>query len=102
MITDNELIARFMGGVSQKATSYCISDYPNELPLHILKDLTYHKSWDWLMPVVQKVFDTDFGDKFEEWRVLNGRIMNAIGRIDIADTHKKVVDFIKWYNMQSK
>lgn len=63
MITDNELIARFMGGVSQKATSYCISDYPNELPLHILKDLKYHKSWDWLIPVVEKIEDVKTNGK---------------------------------------
>jgi hypothetical protein len=104
--TDNELIARFMGGVSQKATSYSIHDYPNELPSHILKDLKYHKSWDWLMPVVEKIETLKFSvmviGKYTRIQCPHPykEFATDICENKIQSVYKAVVEFIKWYNQQ--
>lgn len=45
---DNVLIAKFMGGV--------LSSVPNgTYSVNRLSELKYHSSWDWLMPVVEKI-----------------------------------------------
>lgn len=64
-MTNNELIAIFMGG---KPKSQCLpaiaarmSNDKYWLPFHgIVKvdNMDYHKSWDWLMPVVEKIETT--------------------------------------------
>lgn len=63
MKTDNELIAVFMGGK--------LCDYPDGIfdakGYYCHKGnwwnrnhLAYHESWDWLMPVVEKIEDSEF------------------------------------------
>ena len=78
---NNKLIAEFMG----------------EQPRSILgqgkiyKD--YSKSWDWLMPVVQKIMDVSFfNGEPEDFYVVRDCIP------EISDTYKAVVEFIKLYN----
>jgi len=74
--TDNELIAEFMNLRSTGLSIYKESDYK------------YHKSWDWLMPVVKKCFCT--GDNTFEWDA----IMDAMWTCDIKIVHSVVVEFI--------
>ena len=55
--------------------------------------LQYHKSWDWLMPVVEKI-----GTMYEQYPkevnyVRSYGIMTQIHKI-----YKAVVEFIKWYH----
>ena len=78
--TDNELIAEFMNLRSTGLSIYKESDYK------------YHKSWDWLMPVVKKCFCT--GDNTFEWDA----IMDAMWTCDIKIVHSVVVEFINQHN----
>ena len=78
--TDNELIAEFMNLRSTGLSIYKESDYK------------YHKSWDWLMPVVKKCFCT--GDNTFEWDA----IMDAMWTCDIKIVHNVVVEFINQHN----
>jgi len=73
---DNKLIAEFMDLKSTGLSIYKESDYK------------YHKSWDWLMPVVKKCFCT--GDNTFEWDA----IMDAMWTCDIKIVHSVVVEFI--------
>ncbi len=81
---NNKLIAEFMG-------------YPNiandEDKRDYLEDcIKYHKSWDWLMPVVSKCFKT--GDDTYEW----DNIMDTLFTCDRDIVYAQVVEFINQYN----
>ena len=67
---DNKLIAEFMGFV------YVPEDA-----------LDYSKSWDWLMPVVQKCYKIDNEEGFD-----------MLVEDKLSSTHKAVVEFIKEHN----
>lgn len=88
-MTDDELIAKFMGLPRWK-----------------------HDSWDWLMPVVQKIntlyceaFQNDtvvkkilIGYKMEE---IIGHYIDVVAlpiSTPIEEVHQNVVKFIRWYN----
>ena len=54
---DNKLIAEFMG-ISIDGEFAYIEDEGNPLEeVMPINKLNYHTSWDWLMPVVQKIGD---------------------------------------------
>jgi hypothetical protein len=103
--SDNELIAEFMGWEHCNSPS-CIEN--NNLCWskdchsgYVSKDkLKFETSWDWLMPVVEKIFDTEFGGKFEEWKSLNRKISESLSVASLDGTYKAVVAFIHWYNSQ--
>jgi len=55
-------------------------------------ELKYHESWDWLMSVVKKCFQT--GDDTYEW----DNIMDTLFTCDIDIVYAQVVEFINQYN----
>jgi len=65
---ENKLIAMFMGDIK------LVDD----------NELQYHTSWDWLIPVVQKIA--------EDFNVV------IYDNDEIEKVHKRVVEFIKKYN----
>lgn len=87
---NNKLIAEFMG-----ATWFGHS-MENPKPWWIInskeyysEDLKYHTSWDWLMPVVEKI-----GRKDCDHEPLAGvTLYSPIGMV-----YHAVVEFIKWYH----
>jgi hypothetical protein len=101
LIKNNKLIADFIGA---NKTSNCKD---NEMFIpgqticridtielgkgHILK---FHKSWDWLMPVIQKILNISFSDNGNSEDFYN--IRDCIP--DINHTYKAVVQFIEEYN----
>jgi hypothetical protein len=56
-------------------------------------NLQYHTSWDWLMPVVEKVFV--LSEDEEAWRM---DIESGLTTLNIDETYRAVVEFIKQYN----
>ena len=54
----------------------------------------YHTSWDWLMPVVDKIEIEGFDP--------HGIIDNALGSREIEDVHNACVKLIKAYNNEEK
>lgn len=122
IIDVNKLIAKFMGGKE------CDGGYvkrPSEMDAfkfgkktYSSSELSYHKQWDWLMPVIDKIeskgFDTviDFRynpyskrkDKMFHWCQI-GKDKTAddlygSGETKILSTYKAVIKFVKWYNKQ--
>lgn len=122
---DNELIAQFMGGVFYGPDDL---DHPNKWWFnnqphegyrsdahHLTSGLRYHSDWSWLMPVVEKIetlYDTGiFYDGHRQPEVHNvriyakrggsGTIVIFYGKSKIETTYNAVVEFIKWYNLES-
>jgi hypothetical protein len=122
MKTYNELIAEFMGMQKTNAGWY---DAEENLPLGYTTDntfdeLLFNKSWDWLMPVVEKIEDIQDGDIGDAIRshLYNVEITQIFCEITECHTSKQiafvdeekkitsaylaVVEFIKWYNKKNK
>lgn len=55
--------------------------------------LLYNTSWDWLMPVVQKCFDTQQPSEGQHYF-----INESLLTMDIEVVYDRVVEFIKEYN----
>lgn len=122
VVASNRLVAEFMGG--RYEPNY--RQAPKNIPVFAIdagsvEDLKYHSSWDWLMPVVQKIEDLEDGKpKFEIWiskfNVLALRLPHGgaslrkevpHSRIEITPDCSKiqavwlsVIAFITWYNTQ--
>ena len=110
-ITDNKLIAMFMGGKTSDMNNKIVQGYQNIwLPIHGICDWTtidygrgkilqYHKSWDWLIPVIDKIHSSDDYIKYKySLGQFSGGVYVNTKSIDVTYNH--VVDYIKWYNGQ--
>lgn len=137
MKVDNELIAEFMG--FDRVELYTDIDgndhhfykYPFEkgTPYPWFKpyrseQMEFHTSWDWLMPVVEKIMDTELPNgkyaNYVEFSITNHDNIGWIfwnknipgdqnqqqsypmGGTRISRVYRSVVEFIKWHNQQSK
>jgi len=101
-MTDNRLIAEFMGAVGTpkyNPTEWdvyitgCLdvdSDDENAQHFYTPDEMKYHTSWDWLMPVIIKVEDGGLDPHELIDKALESRV--------IEDTYNEVVDTIKRYN----
>jgi hypothetical protein len=93
--TDNELIAEFM-------KNHAI----NSPHLRTTKELenTYDYSWDWLMPVVEKIHEIIRQQGNGKWTKEESSVKSIYSvqlNMGIDRIYKMTVDFIKWYNQQS-
>ncbi len=114
---DNKLIAEFMGvkptilGDEITYEMYgiidCIEDGLDEQHFFLEEELMFHTSWDWLMPVVEKIECThdDKGDCFNvmmeafECTISGlGLTLCLNGHTKMDATYKAVVEFIKEQN----
>jgi hypothetical protein len=84
----NKLIAEYMG-------------YTEQYDEHgIWQRARYNSSWDWLMPVIRKIFDFDDINEHKEssgWYAYYG-LETSITIVDIEWSFLNCVNFIKWYN----
>lgn len=123
----NKLIAGFMGGKYRKANKQRFIgerffDLQDKGYYYLVSDLKYHSSWDWLMPVVEKIFKMSepetnhevseyvteyffrtFGmqdDKHQFLVRINGFSLHESKSL-IEATWQAVIEFINWYNKQS-
>lgn len=103
---NNKMIAEFMGLSPNECGVY----QTKKGPYH-LENLSYHISWDWLMPVVEKIesFEDDnrcckYNVKIEQcWvEIIDNQTSDEIVSVDgddkILATYKAVVEFINQYN----
>jgi len=114
MIENNKLIAEFMGC---KVTIFKGKEYIrliNEPYVYMTNgmdepdDMLFHESWDWLMPVVEKIEKLGF---FVTIRTVVGNQTKCVicnykqtTYLDYVDfdkitvTYQNIIKFIKWYN----
>lgn len=104
---NNKLIAEFMEAVTIGAGKHTLIAFPDTKieggglisNNRSISDLHYHTSWDWLMPVVEKIsksLDIDQLIECDEWLNIRDELMTA----RIETVYNAVVEFIKWYNNQ--
>jgi hypothetical protein len=67
---NNQLIAEFMG-VKIGVDSY--SYRPGQSDLLKEENLNYHKSWGWLLPVVEKIESLDLKEYGYQWEGIDGK-----------------------------
>ena len=126
----NKLIAEFMGYKLARCNNGLAWDIGKSLPshkhlfpiqgvLHTGNELNFHSSWDWLMPVVEKIrekqmfsFINIYNQAMEEgceirvFDINNNNIFYTYPKVNTEEktllnvTHGAVVEFIKWYNQQ--
>ena len=89
MEKDNKLIAEFMG--YEVKHNKCYSPKYND---GTIAPMQFHKSWDWLMPVISKI-TKDERCVENEYRE---SIMDVVPYGNIEDTIEAVVEFIKNQN----
>ena len=106
MKTDDELIAEF-----DPKMKWTIPNNPAREPywrrddcMEVkVKNFKYQTSWDWLMPVVEKIqFYAHV--KIENTQCLitvNGNLITGVvGGDNIDNVYKAAIEFINWYNTQ--
>lgn len=98
-IENNKLIAEFMGFAVIQGDIYNI---PTDRGVgYVPKFMKYHKSWDWLIPVVEKMYNVlqVVEDPNDDWRFdLHEQLLD----INLEGLHELLVRFIKWYNENHK
>lgn len=87
-IDGNKLIANFMG---------ILTDGDRTSKHFGSKLLQYHSSWDWLMPVVEKIVNTDVSEGFIVIAGEPSLFTIKIGR-SIQTVWEATIQFIQWYN----
>ena len=101
-IESNRLIAEFMGAHSYNKRELFVPIhgicYHDTIELGRGKVLKYHKSWDWLMPVVEKCL---IGEAESPERLISN-IYENICTLSLNSTYNACIEFIEWYNLQSK
>jgi hypothetical protein len=132
----NKLIAEFMGGKFKCVKFDLLDTWTIDLPwfddpsnssLYFVKQLRYHLSWDWLVPVVEKIenigVNVQIKGKYHPWHKKTYNQTTIVYDIykdidenratDLIELYRKssetsfnkldtvfeaVVEFIEWYN----
>ena len=121
IIEGNKLIAKFVYNDSfiDDGDGCCYCELPNGMVDFYIEDAKYHSSWDWLMPVVEKVtsliqeklyIPVGKYKEYEEqhnlyeiqWRKLFHYQSYNFFKAGIESIYKAIVEFIKWYNSCQK
>jgi len=93
---NNRLIAKFMeleATPKYNPKEYYVKEY-NSGEWYLTEEMKYHKSWDWLIPVVQKLIDEYISIDEQDEHDLQQCIL--YDKID--SVYKIVVEIIEKYN----
>lgn len=117
---NNKMIAEFMGAKLfleywrvQENGEYTVEEpLAALLIMKSINELEFHSSWEWLMPVVEKIESIDDG-KFDvsllqdgviisEWKKQNEIVRLTLAEVDLGSrknfTYHAVIQFIEYYN----
>ena len=102
-LENNKLIAEFMG-IKQGSKNYnlmsegfMVTVIDRTKASCIADELRFNISWDWLMPVVDKI-EVIQKEMDCETIIQTGAKIWAKSNNKLEGTYKAVVEFIKWYN----
>jgi len=118
IVKGNKMVAEFMGatpfGSGIDFSGYEFTDSPiynSVKKLYHFEDIEYHTSWDWLMPVVEKIQSLACNVniinnycqiiKFESGDTPPSyQRTQTMAHTKIENVYNAVVQFITWYNQQ--
>jgi hypothetical protein len=88
---DNKIIAEFMGGGDFRTDAQGV-EFVQFVPLGEWKveDVPYHTSWNWIIPVVNRIE--------RECQGVPSQLLNCNLYSEIGEVYQAVVEFIKIYN----
>jgi len=90
----NKIIAEFDGWIKSNYDKLGGAGYYRKYgELSFYTEFEYDTSWDWLMPVVKKIYS-----KSKEHNQFIVNLQVALVKANIEEIYKAVVEFIKWYN----
>jgi hypothetical protein len=97
---DDRLIAEFMGVTEVSNGLIFNNQFTPEIKGNVrygddFAQMKFYSSWDWLMPVVEKIHETGIGGG-----LLYG-LRDALLNANINKAYEEVVEFIQWYNKKS-
>lgn len=99
--TDNELIAEFMG--YHVVNSGPLIGAPEAQLMSARIAERYAKSWDALMPVVQKIFEAYLQLPVRrDAIIIISNLQKALTTADINAVRTQSLNFIKWYKTQNQ
>ena len=104
-MTDNVLIAIFMGFYDVQSGTYKV-EFPFKTGFLREYELKFDTSWDWLMPVVEKIEKSGgiyvdmSGKTCTIGQIRDDLKLEAWAMTKLEATYIVVVEFIKWYNTQ--
>jgi hypothetical protein len=106
----NKLIASFEGFKTYVMNGYTNVEYSDD-NVRTIQDTHYHSSWDWLMPIIEKIEDFRDENSCALWNfkteqcfveVVENKTSETILECDGMDkldaSYNAVVEFIEWYN----
>lgn len=110
------MIAEFMGHTENKQNGVWNTFCPFEGEGHHIETMKYHWSWDWLMPVVEKIENLEYKNRegrfsvnsvnFEENYTafvvdFDEGLIQVEGETKFEATYQAVFQFIEWHNEQT-
>jgi hypothetical protein len=100
---NNILIAEFMGyEIFYRPISSGFIEI-SDTELCDVDDLEFYSSWDWLMPVVQKIESLSKEEKVINWSRQNKNIFDfKLTECKIKSVFIACIEFIEWYNKNKK
>lgn len=107
-ITENEIIAQFMGFELMVFSPDNIKCYNPKHNDGTISPVQFHTSWDWLIPVVEKIeslgYDTTMKpNELIIWDKDESPLIDCeFGETKLESAYKAVISFIHWYNQQEK
>ena len=105
---NNTLIVEFMGNPTifnpiHDTTLYQVKEQGNMA--YYLDELQYHNSWDWLIPVIEKIDDEllenpklDCSEKIKDITIKNDFMDIRYKFANMEEVYHAVIEFIKDYN----
>ncbi|MEI8197908.1 MAG: hypothetical protein WCI73_18590 [Phycisphaerae bacterium] len=108
---NNPIIAEFMGAVIKKGTETALDRYydlKDKGYFHYTKQLQYHTSFGWLMPVVEKIEKLNCVMQFKitgRWAEItcdSPIYLKYRGETKLEAIYIAVTNFINWYNTVKK
>lgn len=110
---NNKLLAEFLGWKTDKVEAIAPKSLEVIIPFETVKDsfttsvfkhkdLKFHNDWNWLMLVVEKIFNCDM---YHDMYIDYDSSMFTSGGIrlttDINNVYGGCVEFVKWYKEQN-
>jgi len=112
---ENKLIAEFMGfkryPIEGKSDGYYVQFKKGSIPSPTcISSLEFQYSWDWLMPVVEKINERDWVTIFSDECKIHSLNVNEFedivvineGTSLIKTVYEAVCKYIEWYNENIK